>query len=93
MVSQFMSDENSISVQNEKYSNTIFKSSYWYGKILCQLFVNYNVGGHQSYSLVMKKGNMTLIHNIDKDNKMSFIKNVLRQLSKDELATIVKELE
>jgi hypothetical protein len=78
-------------VVTEKYNNTIFKSAYWYGKKPCHMFVNYNVGGHQSFSFILKTGPISLIHNLKKDDKLSFVRNVLAQLSKDELELVLKQ--
>lgn len=75
----------------DKHLNTIYKSSYFYGKKLCQLFMNYNVGGHGSYSIVNKSGPITVIHNIAKDQKLNFARAVLKQLTPDELAVVLKD--
>lgn len=75
----------------EKHLNTIYKSAYFYGKKPCHMFMNYNVGGHGSYSIVLKSGPITVIHNIAKDQKLNFARAVLKQLSKEELESVMKE--
>lgn len=74
-----------------KYEDTIFKSGYWHGKKPCHLFVNYNVGGHKSFSFVVKTGTITVIHNVDKDNKLSLVRNMLAQLTPEELAFVLQK--
>lgn len=71
--------------QDNKYANTIYKSGYWYGGQHVQLFVNFDVGGHGSYSFLIKRGNITLISNLQKDEKLSLIRALLSKCSREEL--------
>jgi hypothetical protein len=73
-----------------EFPNTVFRSSYWYGGRLIQLFVNYNVGGHGSFSFIIKKDKMTLISNLTKDEKLPVIRNMLKQLTPEELALVLQ---
>lgn len=72
------------------YDNTIFKSSYWYNKYLCQMFFNFGVGGHNSFSVIVKKGKTTLVHNLVADEKLNFVRAVLSKLTPEELAIVLK---
>ncbi len=69
----------------DKYESTIYKSGYWYGGTHIQLFVNYDVGGHGSYSFLIKRGNTTLISNLTKDEKLGIIRALLSKCSEEEL--------
>lgn len=73
----------------EEYKNTIFKSAYYYNKQPCFLFVNYGVGGHESFSFIAKKANFTLVHNLTKDEKIPLLKNMLAKLTPEELKLVI----
>lgn len=81
-----MTEEINPQIKKEnKYENTVFKSGYWYGGQHIQLFVNYDVGGHGSYSFLIKRGNITLISNLQKDEKLSLLRALLSKCSVEEL--------
>lgn len=76
----------------EDYNFTIFKSGYHYGDKHCQMFLNYGYGNHpESFSIVLKKGNFTLIHNLTKDEKLSFVKSVFNKLTEDEKKVLLNQ--
>ncbi len=76
------------SKQENKYDYTIYKSGYWYGGQHIQLFVNYDVGGHGSFSFLIKRGNTTLISNLQKDEKLSLIRALMSKCTTDELVKL-----
>lgn len=76
-------------VKENKYDYTIFKSGYWHGGYQCQLFLNYGYGQYpDSYSLILKKGKFSQVHNLTKDEKLGFAKAILSKLSSDELTSL-----
>lgn len=74
------------------YENTIFKSAYWYAGFPIQLFVNHGVGGHDSFSFLIKKGKFTQIHNLTKDEKVPFVKAILSKMSSAEIHAILESI-
>lgn len=91
IVPKTVNDTPEVSPVENKHENTIYKHSYWFGKTLCQFFLNFGYGGYKSYSLVVKKGNQTLIHNISVDEKLVFARQVLSRLTPEELAIVLKK--
>lgn len=78
--------------QDIKHPHTIFKSAYYLGDKLLSLFVNYNSESNpNSISFVIKKGAYSFIYNLTTEEKLPFIRTLLRQLSQDELDKIVLE--
>lgn len=69
--------------KENKYPETIFKSSYNYGEYLLNLFVNYRKVDN-AFSFIIRKGKFMQIFNTTKDEKMSLLKNMISQLSNDE---------
>ena len=75
----------------EKTYNTIYKSSYLYGPLLCQLFVNFK---DNIFSFLIKKGNYPpAVFNLQPEEKMKIVKAILLQLTDQEKHLIFKELD
>lgn len=81
-----------IEKKENKYDNTIYKSSYWFGQTLMQLFVNFGYGGHNSFSFVTKKGAYTFIYNLVPDEKVKLLKNMIGKLTPEEKTQLLKEI-
>lgn len=69
---------------------TIFKSSYFYGKKQCMLFINHGYGGHNTFSIVLKQGNYSNIHNLVDDESVSFVKNLFNKLTPEQKKKVLE---
>lgn len=71
------------------YDYTIFKSGYWYGGYQCQMFLNHGYGEYKdSFSILLKKGKFSQIHNLTSDEKLSFCRAIIGKLTTDELTKL-----
>lgn len=77
---------------SEENDFTIYKSSYWNAHHLFHFFVNHNFGGHGAFSFVIKKDKFSFIYNLKRDESVSFAKSVIKSLSRDELAEVLKSV-
>lgn len=81
----------------EDYKETIFKSSYWRESKLNQMFLNYGYNGYKTFSIMFlrqtdnRQKPFVLIHNLTEDEKIPFVKSILRQLSEEEKLQLFKE--
>ena len=70
------------------YDNTIFKSSYYYGNTLHQLFINYGYANKPTFSFVMMRAKSSFIHNTTEDEIVPMLKNMVSKLSNEQLEKI-----
>ncbi len=80
------------------YKNTIFKSSYWFRDQLMHLFINYNVGGHGTFSFVVMKQlpdkpKYSYIYNLSsKEENLNLLKNMINSLPVDQQKELLSSL-
>lgn len=80
------------------YKNTIFKASYWFRDQLMNLFVNYDVGGHKTFSFVVMKQlpgkpKYSYIYNLNSmEENLAMLKNMINSLPAEEQQKLLKQI-